>query len=160
MSKTAKIATITCAFLIVAIGVTCLSLGLTGYFNFEDPCVELKSFTIDSVDQSSEGSGGILGALTGGLIPSQIEIEASIVFEVNNTNVFDLDYEQGDEGVIAIPAEETPLNEDLVVGSWTVEEGTLKKRAVNEIPIKANILIDLAGPGAAARRCRAGPAAA
>lgn len=147
MSKAAKIASISCGSLIVAIGIICLVLGLMGYFNFEEPCVSIKSFTIDNLELGS-GGGGILGALTGGLVPSQVEIDITLILEANNTNVFDLDYEQGDEGIIIIPASETALSEDMEIGTWTVPKGTLKKNAVNEIPVSMSAVVDMTGSGA------------
>jgi hypothetical protein len=148
MSKPAVLAAATCGSCIVVIGIVCLVLGLMGYFNFEEPCVEVKSFQIDSIERG--GDGGFLGALTGGLLSTEIALNLTVVLEVNNTNVFDLDYEQGEPGIVVIPADQTPLDEDLPIGTWTAPKGTLKKEAVNLVPVIVNAAFDLVGSGAAA----------
>lgn len=156
MRKAAFIASIACGTLVVAVGITCLVLGVKGYFTFEEPCVGMQSFVIKDVDLTyAEGGNAfldVLDSLTGGmassLVPTQASITLDIVLEVNNTNPYDLDYEQGEEGLVAIRTTSTDegdsdQEEDLIVGTWEVPSSTLKSNARNEIPVSLNTSIDL-----------------
>lgn len=151
--KAAVISAVACGSLIAIFGITCLVLGVKGYFAFEDPCVDVKSFEIKDIDmESAEGGNAILNLLdsfTGGMasqfVPSQVTMEIEMTLEVNNTNPYSLDYEQGEEGIIAIPADEgdSPLENDLVVGSWQIPTSTLRAKASNDIPVTVTTTIDL-----------------
>lgn len=156
LSKAAFVASIGCGSLVLIIGIACLVLGLQGYFTFKDPCMVMQSFQMEKFELGKPEEGGsgnaLIGALdafTGGLASqltlSQVEMTMALVMEVNNTNPFDLDYEQEGVGTIVIPADEiTGLSQDMQIGDWTFPKGTLKKNAFNEIPVAMNAVVDLA----------------
>jgi hypothetical protein len=151
--KTAIIAAAACGCVVLSLGITALVLGVKGYFAFEDPCMDIKSFEIVDIDiQRAEGGNPFLDVLdtfTFGMasqvVPAQATMVIEMILEVNNTNPYDLDYQQGDEGLLEIPLEEGngTLKEDLVVGSWTVPSSTLKANARNDIPVSVTTTIDL-----------------
>lgn len=156
--KPVLITSIACVSILLILGITSLVLWTKGYFTFKDPCVEVKSFRIDDLDltPSEDGNivtnvldslfpGGGVGDLASSLLPSQVSMKISIVLEVNNTNVYDLDLEQGEEGVVTIPAEENnnAIEGDRVIGSLEIPSSTLKSRTRNEIPFVVETTFDV-----------------
>lgn len=157
LSKAALVASIGCGSFVLIVGIACLVLGLQGYFTFKDPCMVMQSFEMKTFELGNPEEGGgnaiasALGKLTGGLVKTQVEMTMALVMEVNNTNPFDLDYEQDGVGTIVIPAGEiTGLSKDMEIGDWTIPKGTLKGNAVNEIPVTMNAIVDLASSESAA----------
>ncbi|CAB9513910.1 expressed unknown protein [Seminavis robusta] len=163
-----------CFSCLLIVGIVCLALGVQGFFTFHDPCVGVYSLTIKDLDLGSNGDAtssnalwGFLDSITGGaasdVLPTTATMTLEMIMEVNNTNPYDLDYEQREEGTIVIPAtsmESSSDNNDdlamsfppesdadLVIGTWKVPEATLKKKARNEIPVTITTEIDLLGGG-------------
>jgi hypothetical protein len=162
-----------CTSCLLILGIVFAVLGTQGYFTFQDPCIGVYSLTIKDIELGSNGdatsSSGLMGLLdtvTGGaasaVLPSQATITLDMMMEVNNTNPYDLFYEQNELGTIAIPAStmnlSTALSDsgsgedmaippasdgDLVIGTWEVPDSTLKKKSRNEIPVSITTSIDL-----------------
>lgn len=154
----AVVTSIACISIIAIVGITALVLGLKGYLTFHDPCIGVESFSITDMDLESAKDNNILGFIdtfTGGLasnlVPTQAVVTIEMVLEVNNTNPYDLEYEQSGEGVIEIPADQdgNDVDEDLVVGTWELPSSTLKANARNEIPVEVTATIDLLSSEAA-----------
>jgi len=167
-----------CGALILAFGITAAVLGAKAYFGFDEPCIDLydlqvKNLEFGSPEDSDSGVGGLLGSLVNGVTESlgigsllgdlgtQATMEIELQLEVNNTNSYDMDYEQCREGLITIPrdipenmndVEEQAVdsttseeNSDFVIGTWEIPSGTLKKGESNIIPVSIVATIDLLG---------------
>lgn len=153
VSRTTKIASGICCCFLVAIGITLLGLGLAGFFNYKDPCVEIISFDVGPVqlitdeEEQQDNSPNILdmiGDFLGVDIPTRLNITVNIMLEVNNTNTFKLDYEQDTtaENTISIIRDN---GEILPLGDWYIGKGRLEKRQQKDIPMRVNASIDLEG---------------
>eukprot|EP00578_Thalassiosira_sp_NH16_P018538 CAMPEP_0181097450 /NCGR_PEP_ID=MMETSP1071-20121207/11575_1 /TAXON_ID=35127 /ORGANISM="Thalassiosira sp., Strain NH16" /LENGTH=192 /DNA_ID=CAMNT_0023179931 /DNA_START=432 /DNA_END=1010 /DNA_ORIENTATION=- len=100
------------------------------------------------MDRSAEENSvlSFLDSFTAGLaselIPTQAVITIRLLLEFNNTNSYDVEFEQLDEGVIEIPANDVE-DEDLLVGTWNIASSTLEGKARGEIPVEVTATIDL-----------------
>eukprot|EP00584_Thalassiosira_punctigera_P017320 CAMPEP_0172575154 /NCGR_PEP_ID=MMETSP1067-20121228/137070_1 /TAXON_ID=265564 ORGANISM="Thalassiosira punctigera, Strain Tpunct2005C2" /NCGR_SAMPLE_ID=MMETSP1067 /ASSEMBLY_ACC=CAM_ASM_000444 /LENGTH=170 /DNA_ID=CAMNT_0013367801 /DNA_START=650 /DNA_END=1162 /DNA_ORIENTATION=- len=65
-----------------------------------------------------------------------------MILELNNTNPYDIECEQADEGVIELSADDEG-GEDLLVGTWNIESSILKGNARSEIPVEVTATVDL-----------------
>lgn len=173
--QTMLILSVGCGIIVVSLGITAAVLGAKGYFGFEEPCIGIYDFSIGDLDTGSdpdnaEEASGIFGLLDGvaeaagfgsisAYIPTQVSMTINLTMEVNNTNPYDMDYEQSEEGVISIPDDAggaasdsggesaarqgTTAGEGLVVGTWELPKGTLKKRKQNLLPVSIDTTIQI-----------------
>lgn len=170
--RTMLILGIGCGVVVLSLGITAAVLGAKGYFGYDDPCIGVYDFSIENLtmttDTDAKESSGIvglvdgfteslgLGSLASQMMPTQATMTIQLILEVNNTNPYDMDYEQTDEGIISIPDdrgveddEDTTTsrqgddNEGMVVGTWEFPSGTLEKNARNQIPVTVTATIDL-----------------
>lgn len=170
--RTMLILGIGCGVVVLSLGITAAVLGAKGYFGYDDPCIGVYDFSIGNLtmttDTDAKESSGILGLVDGfteslglgslasQMMPTQATMTIQLILEVNNTNPYDMDYEQTDEGIISIPDdrgveddEDTTTSrqgddtEGMVVGTWEFPSGTLKKNARNQIPVTVTATIDL-----------------
>ena len=177
--QTILILGIGCGVIVLSLGITAAVLGAKGYFGYDDPCIGVYDFSIVNLDmttnteekESSSILGMVdgfteslgLGSLASQIMPTQATMTIELILEVNNTNPYDMDYEQTDEGVITIPDDagaegdedttaarqgEDTEGQGLVVGTWEFPSGTLKKNARNQIPVTVTATIDLLGSDA------------
>jgi hypothetical protein len=161
-----------CTTCLVILGIAFGVLASQGYFTFQDPCIGVYALTVTNVElgynddaTSSSLLMGFLDTVTGGILPTEATITLDMIMEVNNTNPYDLFYEQNELGTIAVPASAMNLSTlltgggnnggedsmdippvsdgDLVIGTWEVPDSTLKKKSRNEIPVSITAAIDL-----------------
>ena len=107
-----------CSIFILIPGITCLTLGLLGYFTIDEPSMDLTSVTIKDIEMGYEGNvtGFIIGPMlnfldmltndaASDIVPTQAIVTMEMVLLFNNTNTYNVRIEQGDmEGQIIIPA--------------------------------------------------------
>ena len=107
-----------CSIFILIPGITCLTLGLLGYFTIDEPSMDLTSVTIIDIEMGYEGNvtGFIIGPMlnfldmltndaASDIVPTQAIVTMEMVLLFNNTNTYNVRIEQGDmEGQIIIPA--------------------------------------------------------
>ena len=168
-----------CGVIVLSLGITAAVLGAKGYFGYDDPCIGVYDFNITGLDLTGRGgadnnnnndaddsSGGLFAGLIDGvteslglgsvsdLLPTQASLTIALIMEVNNTNPYDMDFKQTDDGIISIPDDrsvatlesrqgEDPEVDGFVVGAWKMPSGTLKKKARNLITVTVDTKIDL-----------------
>jgi len=162
-SRRKPILIITLSIIISILSITSLVLWSRGYFTFQDPCVRLKSLKIDDFDltrPSEEKDRAIITDLFDNIssfgenfldnlpsisLPSEVSMTIRLVLEVNNTNTYDINLAEQEQGVVTIPAEENnyAIEEDWVVGSLIIPSSTLKGKTRNDIPILLKTTIDV-----------------
>jgi len=144
---------VSCCSCILVVGIICLVLYLTGFFTFEEPSMEILSFTVGGLEMGQGDSSNLLGSL----LPTQATLQLNLVLEVNNTNPFDIDYNPLEQGNIHIPEfllngesdnDDGPVRSggDFFIGNWAIPDGTLSKRSSHDIPVEVFATIDLAQP--------------
>ena len=168
-----------CGVIVLSLGITAAVLGAKGYFGYDDPCIGVYDFNITGLDltgrtggadsnndaDDSSGGGLFAGLIDGvteslglgsvsDLLPTQASLTIALIMEVNNTNPYDMDFKQTDDGIISIPDDrsvatlesrqgEDPEVDGFVVGTWEMPSGTLKKKARNLITVTVDTKIDL-----------------
>lgn len=141
-------AALLCCFTILFLipGITCLTLGLLGYFSIDDPTMDLLSVTIKNIEMGYDGNvtGFIIGPMlnfldmltndaASDIVPTQAIIIMEMVLLFNNTNTYNVRIEQGDmEGQIIIPGCAID-NDDDVCGN--VNEMIIPNKTNNDIII-------------------------
>lgn len=154
-----RIASISCGCLVISLGITCLVLGLMGFFAYEDLCVSVQSFEVQNFDLGSSATAyaaqnnnsllGVLDEVTGGLGSAlnltSVNMTVELTLEVTNSNPYDIRYAHTDDGTVVIPAttDGAAQNTDLLIGQWNLQSSTLKKNARNQLTVTLTAAIDL-----------------